>query len=178
MTTLSSEAERLADWLQANVNIYPQVSEDEPGGYATEFDQKVDEAAALLRRIPELEAAFDRIRAAEHKLSESYVRIREAIGAMHPPSLEAEELWSYVEKTARDLASERDQLRAELEKVRWQPIETAPKWQSVLLWATRTGGRCVIDYWGDYDRHNHPRITHWMPLPAAPTPPNADQKGQ
>ena len=88
-------------------------------------------------------------------------------------------------ETARDVAvelaakyaAERDQLRAGLD-ARWQPIETAPKGQSVLLWVTRGGDRCVIDDWGDYDRHNHPRITHWMPLPAAPTPPNADQKGQ
>lgn len=45
------EALRLADWLQAAVQTYPQTSEDEPGGYASEVDQVMDEAAAELRRL-------------------------------------------------------------------------------------------------------------------------------
>lgn len=45
------EALRIADDLQAAVHIYPQMSEDEPGGYATEVDQVMDEAAAELRRL-------------------------------------------------------------------------------------------------------------------------------
>ena len=45
------EALRLADWLQAAVQIYPQRSEDEPGGYASEVDQVMDDAAAELRRL-------------------------------------------------------------------------------------------------------------------------------
>ena len=45
------EALRLADWLQAAVQTYPQMSEDEPGGYASEVDQVMDEAAAELRRL-------------------------------------------------------------------------------------------------------------------------------
>ena len=54
------EALRLADWLQAAVQIFPQRSEDDPGGYASEVDQIMDEAAAELRRqharIADLEA--------------------------------------------------------------------------------------------------------------------------
>lgn len=53
--TLSSEAVRLAELLRAAVQTWPQMSEDEPGGYMTEVDQVMDDAAALLRRIPELE---------------------------------------------------------------------------------------------------------------------------
>jgi hypothetical protein len=45
------EALRLAEWLQAAVQMYPQMSEDEPGGYCTEVDQVIDEAAAELRRL-------------------------------------------------------------------------------------------------------------------------------
>lgn len=45
------EALRLADWLQNAVATYPQVSEDEPGGYCQEVDQVMDEAAAELRRL-------------------------------------------------------------------------------------------------------------------------------
>lgn len=37
------EALKLADWLAGMVCIHPQSSEDDPGGYATEYDQKVDE---------------------------------------------------------------------------------------------------------------------------------------
>lgn len=60
MTTDHNEAMRLAEWLQSAVQTYPQMSEDEPGGYCTEVDQVMDQAAALLRqqaeRIAELEA--------------------------------------------------------------------------------------------------------------------------
>ena len=40
-----SEAMRLAEWLFAAVQIYPQRSEDDPGGYASEVDQVMAEAA-------------------------------------------------------------------------------------------------------------------------------------
>lgn len=148
--TDTPEAVRLADSMLECVD-------DSPWLTCNVAKMDVKAAAALLRRIPELVAA----------IAEQHVENAEMFGRVFQLGYEVGQL-----------EAERDQLRAELEKVRWQPIETAPKWQSVLLWATRTGGRCVIDYWGDYDRHNHPRITHWMPLPAAPTPPNADQKGQ
>lgn len=49
----------------------------------------------------------------------------------------------------------------------WQPIETAPKDDQVVLFGQK-GGR-FIGRWRDYERINQPRITHWMPLPAAPT---------
>jgi uncharacterized protein YPO0396 len=45
------EALRLAEWLQAAVQMHPQISEDEPGGYCAEVDQVIDEAAAELRRL-------------------------------------------------------------------------------------------------------------------------------
>lgn len=90
------EALRLADWLQAAVQAYPQMSEDEPGGYASEVDQIMDEAAAELRRqhtrIAELEQevahadsllgkanALARIRA--HRIAELQARVQE-LGAM------------------------------------------------------------------------------------------------
>lgn len=64
--TQAQEAARLAEWLQAAVQTYPQMSEDEPGGYCTEVDQVMDEAAALLRtqaaRIAELEKERDELR--------------------------------------------------------------------------------------------------------------------
>ena len=107
MTHLSSEAERLADWLQATVNMYPQMSEDEPGGYATEFDQKVDEAAALLRRIPELEAELEAAKLGEathdRQATEYAQRVAHWIGKFD------------------EVKAERDRLRAELEG-RWLPI--------------------------------------------------------
>lgn len=44
------EALRLAYWLKNAVQTYPQMSEDEPGGYYTQIDQVMDESAAELRR--------------------------------------------------------------------------------------------------------------------------------
>lgn len=66
--TDTPEAVRLADWLQAAVQTYPQVSADEPGGYCSEMDQMIDQDAALLRRIPEIEAERDQLRAELEKV--------------------------------------------------------------------------------------------------------------
>ena len=51
MTDKQPEALRLAAWLHAAAQICPQLNEDEPGGYASEVDQVMDEAAAELRRL-------------------------------------------------------------------------------------------------------------------------------
>lgn len=51
--TDKTEATRLADALTSVVQTYPQMGEDEPGGYCSEVDQVMDEAAALLRQWPE-----------------------------------------------------------------------------------------------------------------------------
>ena len=48
---MTSKTETLASALQSAVNTYPQMSEDEPGGYCTAEDQLMDEAAAELRRL-------------------------------------------------------------------------------------------------------------------------------
>lgn len=51
------KALELADWLQSAVQTYPQMSEDEPGGYCSELDQQIDFAASELRtQHAELEA--------------------------------------------------------------------------------------------------------------------------
>lgn len=43
----------LADALDAAVQTHPQMSEDEPGGYCTDVDMAMADAAALLRQWPE-----------------------------------------------------------------------------------------------------------------------------
>lgn len=49
--TKQTEALRLATCLQDHVVTYPQLSEDEPGGYCGEVDRVMDEAADELRRL-------------------------------------------------------------------------------------------------------------------------------
>lgn len=49
--TKQPEALRLANCLQDHVVTYPQLSEDEPGGYCGEVDRVMDESAAELRRL-------------------------------------------------------------------------------------------------------------------------------
>lgn len=126
--TDTPEAVRLADWLQAAVQTYPQVSADEPGGYCSEMDQMIDQAAALLRRIPEL-------------------------------------------------AAERDQLRAELEKVRvpegWKLVPVEPTRE--MLDRGSHNVNCNYHYGTMETIAKH---AYKAMLTAAPTPPNADQKGQ
>jgi hypothetical protein len=50
MSDTQPNALRLADDLQSAVQTYPQISQDEPGGYCRQEDQLMDEAAAELRR--------------------------------------------------------------------------------------------------------------------------------
>lgn len=49
MADKQQEAVRLIRAISDCVQTHPQLSEDEPGGYCTEADQLMDEAAALLR---------------------------------------------------------------------------------------------------------------------------------
>ena len=57
---------RLAEYLFESAQFHPQLSEDEQGGYASEFDMVLDEAAAELRCLHEVNAElveiFKRIR--------------------------------------------------------------------------------------------------------------------
>lgn len=67
----------------------------------------------------------------------------------------------------------------------WHPIETAPKeWGSYLVWSKGYGmnirdfqllnggidGRLAGHWYDDDDACRDYEITHWMPLPASPTP--------
>lgn len=56
MTDKQPEALRLADDLYVSVRFYPQEGPDEPGGYESEFDMVLDQAAAELRRLHEVNA--------------------------------------------------------------------------------------------------------------------------
>ena len=159
--TDTPEAVRLAALLEQWARDYAGTTYEE---------DTLTQSAALLRRIPELETARD-----------------------------------VAVELAAQYAAERDQLRAELEKVRWQPVETAPKdgievfvyvaGDSVFPTAASYKSSAYFEkeygdpeymaegwYWSfGYPSDFHEDVispTHWMPLPADPTPPNADQKGQ
>lgn len=58
----------------------------------------------------------------------------------------------------------------------WVPIETAPKDGTLALLYSQRGRNWYIGAWRDYQHHNQPKVTHWMPLPAAPGAPDAQQK--
>lgn len=47
----------------------------------------------------------------------------------------------------------------------WQPIETAPLYQRILLW---NGQQCEVANWLRFPTER--TYTHWMPLPAPPSP--------
>jgi len=50
----------------------------------------------------------------------------------------------------------------------WQPIETAPKGQEILVYSPLNGGFISVEDWGKYCKYNSPMWTHWMPLPEPP----------
>jgi len=98
MTTLSSEAERLADKC-ARWDI---------------SDSDKDDIADLLRRIPELEAERDGLNAARFAYASEFGFDEDGqpdVGSIH--------------QNIRALKAERDQLRAELEhRFNWMPLPT------------------------------------------------------
>jgi hypothetical protein len=74
----------------------------------------------------------------------------------------------------------KNDLRALVAAVTWQPIETAPK-DRIILVTGANGLRIDQVIWGgweldnthnwcdaDGDRHPNAAITHWMPLPEPP----------
>lgn len=58
-----------------------------------------------------------------------------------------------------------DAALANAEPAGWQPIDTAPQNEKVLL---ACDGGIVIGMWRHYRIHNAPKFTHWMPLPTPP----------
>lgn len=103
------EALRLADRLQAAVQTYPQMSEDEPGGYASEVDQIMDDAAAELRRqharIAELEAELEAARA--DSVLEYTMLLEESRGALWQPANVAlcERIDAYLDAARKEAES-------------------------------------------------------------------------
>ena len=55
-------------------------------------------------------------------------------------------------------------LKAEVERLTWQPIETAPKDGGTIL-TYRKGNVFVLN---QYYGNSSYEMTHWMPLPSAP----------
>ena len=192
--TDTPEAVRLADQIHAGNGEWMQ------------------KAAALLRRIPGLEADYQRLMDKHNALHINALASRQRVAKLEAEVLEqarlngigAERELALMAQVSR-LEAELDQLRAELEKVRWQPVETAPKdgievfvyvaGDSVFPTAASYKSSAYFEkeygdpeymaegwYWSfGYPSDFHEDVispTHWMPLPAAPTPPNADQKGQ
>ena len=136
------EAVRLADSIKAS-------------GQFTPLDE-LDAAAAILRRIPELETELEAAKLGEafhDKQANEYARqVAHWIGKFD------------------EVKVERDQLRAELEKVR-----VPDGWKLVpeqMTDAMRDAGNEWICNRYLLQRAWHSAVT------AAPTPPNADQKGQ
>jgi uncharacterized coiled-coil protein SlyX len=78
-----------------------------------------------------------------------------------------------VRNSADHRQAEIARLTAELQEVKdvaeWQPIETAPRGVTVLLWGPSFKRPHVGD-WADYRVYNAPGYTRWAPLQAAPKP--------
>ena len=101
---MTTNTEALAALLQSAVKTYPQMSEDEPGGYCTAEDQLMDEAAAELRRLSAMCAEW------------------EAKAATWLASAEAaQRLAGYRElgRECAELEAERDALKADAERLNW-----------------------------------------------------------
>ena len=96
------------------------------------------------------EAKWRKVLAGEHALSDSYVRLREILGAMRPPDIHDQSaLWDYVENTAKEQVAALQaaqstiaDLTAQVEKVREAAVlakrrvdslehKTHPRWPDI-----------------------------------------------
>lgn len=80
---------------------------------------KADRAEALEaewraqeERAENAETNLVNMRAAEHALSDSYIRLRQIVGAMNPPGVTSEEVWAHTEKKAQELRDRCEALEA------------------------------------------------------------------
>ena len=165
--TDTPEAVRLADQIHAGNGEWMQ------------------KAAALLRRIPGLEADYQRLMDKHNALHINALASRQRVAELEAEVQEqarlngmgAERELALMAQVSR-LEAERDQLRAELEKVRvpegWKlvPVEpTREMWEAVNKLDDEMAA-------GGYDGKGCSIEQAWnCLLDFAPTPPNADQKG-
>lgn len=82
-------------------------------------------------------------------------------GGESGPLFTSDQMRSYADATCA--------LRGAQKESGWRPIDGAPTDGELLLWGGRPS-HAFIGCWGDYNVYNQPRITHYMPLPSAPTP--------
>lgn len=161
------EALRLADRLQNAVATYPQLSEDEPGGYASEMDQAMDEAAAELRRqharIADLEAQLSAIGAG----GVEPLRPRQCLHGISEPSG-----WRDIETAPKDGTA-----------VLVYPSTWDDRTCSTASWESDRYAKKPRPYWrrdddlGRVNRSREALTTHWMPMPLPPSPSSADEGG-
>ena len=152
--------------------------------------EAADALTELRRERDEWKRKHAEVLPAEHALSDSYVALREIVGALKEPFLgSASELYAFTEQCAVNLKLRAERAEAGRE---WQPIKTAPRDgmpETILLWVPTlhgTGGP-VLAHWAHGGGDDQPRFgpawffwtgfhfqelrekpTHWMPLPPEP----------
>ena len=144
----------------------------------------MQKAAALLRRIPGLEADYQRLMDKHNALHINALASRQRVAKLEAEVQEqarlngmgAERELALMAQVSR-LEAERDQLRAELEKVRvpegWKLVPVEPTRE--MLDRGSHNVNCNYHYGTMETIAKH---AYKAMLTAAPTPPNADQKGQ
>ena len=167
--TDTPEAVRLADLIHAGNGEWMQ------------------KAAALLRRIPGLEADYHRLMDKHNALHINALASRQRVAKLEAEVLEqarlngmgAERELALMAQVSR-LEAERDQLRAELEKVPTQlgyaSMMGCEIFAGIFDDAIRPINNAVVIEFESIDELNSFLRWHYSLPP--PTPPNADQKGQ
>ena len=167
--TDTPEAVRLADQIHAGNGEWMQ------------------KAAALLRRIPGLEADYQRLMDKHNALHINALASRQRVAKLEAEVLEqarlngigAERELALMAQVSR-LEAERDQLRAELEKVPTQlgyaSMMGCEIFAGIFDDAIRPINNAVVIEFESIDELNSFLRWHYSLHP--PTPPNADQKGQ
>lgn len=128
--------------------------------YKVAWETVCDGAKDVVSDLEKARAELAAIRAQEPVARVTgYYGGRAVVEALNPAAILPQNMALYASPAAKDAGLVADG---------WQPIETAPKREEVLLWATKHKSHAFIGFWDEYDIYNQPRITHWMPLPASP----------
>ena len=133
------------------------------------------ETAAELRRLAALEQAFEdarteavALRATEQNLTEQLAAWKAALTPLMPGDFKDwhdnhdSELPQVAAFVVENLRARIAELEA-AQPMQWQPIETAPFGEYVILSSPTSG--TTFDDFGHYAKYNQPAFTHWLPLP-------------
>jgi len=188
ITELKAENTRLLERLSAaqaqldeNNEVFERIGENVYIGHLSALRVCVQENKELQAQLEDTintsMTKIDNLKAQLDAVNKNCIKSEKGTGYCNYCAKNQPELCRYVNTIGA--IDHIEQLQAQLDAVKWQPIETAPKQGAILLWvpenkctycAIWSKNGCGYTGWvifgGEWREHLQ-RATHWMPLPQA-----------